>query len=144
MKKVKGKLILVDDEDFEKELLIRSLQALEWDIAVEHFNNPEELLKYLKDTKETIFLIISDMDMPEMNGLELKKAIDQDEELKIKSIPFIFSSTSATKEEVFQAYQYGVQGYFEKPMRSEEMAEMLDRIIKYWIICRHPNKMAWM
>ena len=86
--------------------------------------------------------MISDMNMPKMSGLEFKKAIDSDELLRTKSIPFIFATSSSTKAEVSEAYDYRVQGYFPKPLSSEEQANMLDIIIKYWIISRHPNKDA--
>ena len=51
---------------------------------------------YMRKTKDELFLIISDMNMPKMNRLELKRAIDDDVILKKKSIPFIFSSNEAT------------------------------------------------
>ena len=138
--KVAGKIILIDDNEFEKELLIKSLKKLNWDIKVEHFSNPITVLNYLKETKEKIFLIISDVNMPQMSGIELKKAIDDDRELKLKAIPFIFSSTSPTLTEMREAYDYGVQGFFKKPGDLKGMTEMFDTIIKYWIICLHPNK----
>jgi len=80
------------------------------------------------------------MEMPKMTGMEFKKAIDSDPELKTKSIPFIFTTFSTTKEKTTEAYDYRVQGYFKKTYTVDEQAEMLDIIIKYWIICLHPNQ----
>ncbi|HXB40539.1 MAG TPA: response regulator [Bacteroidia bacterium] len=107
---------------------------------MDYFDNPEAALKYLKETKDDIFLIISDMAMPKMNGLDFKKAIDNDEVLQKKSIPFIFTTNDATKEQINEAYEYRAQGYFKKAATLEEQAEMLNTIIKYWINSRHPNK----
>jgi CheY-like chemotaxis protein len=139
MNKIKGKLILIDDELYEKELLKQALNVLGWDIELEHFNNAEDALEFLKQDKKEIFIIIADMNMPKMSGLDLKKTIDKNKELRTKAIPFIFASNSASKEEVIEAYDYGIQGYFKKPNDLNATIDMLDTIIKYWIISRHPN-----
>jgi CheY-like chemotaxis protein len=139
MKTINGKIILVDDSKYEKELLELALHKKNWDVKVDFFLSGEDALKYLKKTEDEIFLIISDMNMPKMTGLEFKKIIDNDETLSKKAIPFIFASTSDTKEQVRNAYKYRVQGYFQKPLTIDEQAEMLDIIIKYWIICKHPD-----
>ncbi len=80
------------------------------------------------------------MNMPRISGMEFKKIIDQDEVLKRKSIPFIFSTNGASPEQVTEAYEYRVQGYFKKVSSVDKQAEMLDNIIKYWIDSKHPNK----
>ena len=107
---------------------------------MEYFNNPAKALKHLKENNDEIFLIISDMNMPIMKGIDLKKTMDNDPGLREKSIPFIFASSGSSKSEITEAYNYRVQGYFRKPNTIEEQADMLDIIIKYWIISSHPNK----
>ena len=69
MKKFKGKIILVDDEKYEKELLELALHEKKWDVKVEYFSRAEDTLDYLKKTKDEIFLLISDMNMPKMNEI---------------------------------------------------------------------------
>jgi len=140
MKKVKGKIILVDDEGYEKEFLEIALKSKNWDIKLEYFNNVEDAMEHLKHNPDEIFLIISDIDMPKINGMDFKKMIDKDDYLKQKSIPFIFASNSISREKVIEAYQYHIQGYFQKPLTPSEQAEMLETIIQYWIACIHPGK----
>ena len=140
IKKINGKIILVDDDSYEKEALILALEKRNWQVKVEYFSDVKTALEHLRNDNEEIFLIISDMNMPKMNGMDFKKAIDDDPVLTKKSIPFIFASSVATKAEITQAYNYRVQGYFGKPNNIEDQAEMLDLIIKYWIVSRHPNK----
>lgn len=140
-KKISGKIILVDDEGYEKGLIENALLERSWDIRVDSFLKAKDALNYLASTKEEIFLVISDMNMPGMTGLELKKAIDEGAVgFREKLIPFIFMSSTSTIEELTSAYTYRVQGFFKKPNSVEEQADMLDIIIKYWIMCRHPNK----
>ncbi|MDX1650911.1 MAG: response regulator [Brumimicrobium sp.] len=140
MKEVKGKIILIDDEEYEKKLLNESLKDRNWAIEIDHFNRSSEALEYLRDNADDIFLIISDMDMPEMNGMELKKKIDEDEALRKKSIPFVFASGDIKEEQVKEAYEYRVQGYFKKPSSLEDLSEMIERVVEYWQTCIHPNK----
>jgi CheY-like chemotaxis protein len=140
MIKLKGKIILVDDDSYEKELLQSALKKRGWDSRVEYFDNVNEALEHLRQNADEIFLIISDMNMPKMNGMEFKKAIDNDIILREKSIPFIFATSAPVKSEITQAFAYRVQGFFCKPNTTEEQTDMLDIIIKYWIISSHPNK----
>ena len=135
-----GKIVLVDD-DFEDRIILEELLAvLNWPTTIEPFANAIDALAYLKKTDDKIFVIISDMNMQEMSGLEFKKIIDQDPSLVKKAIPFIFASTSASRSQVNDAYDYRIQGYFKKPTTIHEMTEMMNAIIQYWVISRHPNK----
>ena len=71
---------------------------------------------------------------PTTNPLELEFILND------AAVKFIFVSNEATTDQVTEAYEYRVQGFFKKPMSIEDQAEMFDIILKYWIICRHPNK----
>ena len=138
-KKLSGKIILVDDEKFEKELLDMALKDLNIHVGLRYFHRAEDAIHYLKITKEDIFIIISDVNMPGMNGLEFKRAIDNDEQLKEKAIPFIFSSTSVTRQQLIEAYDYRLQGYFIKPPDVKSMASQIELIINYWILSIRPD-----
>lgn len=140
LKKLSGKIILVDDQLYEKGLLELALEEKGWEVQLEYFKRAEEALDYLEETLDKLFLIISDIDMPKMNGLEFKKAIDTNFGAYRKSIPFIFASNSDSREIINEAFLYRVQGFFRKASTVTEQAEMLDIIIKYWIVCNHPNK----
>jgi CheY-like chemotaxis protein len=141
MRKLNGKIILVDDEQVEKEVMENALLKLGWEKNLMHFTNPYDALDYLRATKDEIFIVISDMEMPIMTGLQLKRDIDSDRELKTRTIPFIFSSNSATKEQVYSAYDYGIQGYFKKPFNIDEMAKMMEIIVTYWQMSLNPGRM---
>jgi DNA-binding NtrC family response regulator len=140
MKKVKGKIILVDDEAYEEDFLESALNQKGWNIDIEYFNNVDEALEHLKMNVDEVFLIISDMEMPKKNGMDFKRILNDDEYLSQKSIPFIFMSNSLSRDKVIEAYKYHVQGYFQKPMTANEQAEMFEIIVHYWITCKHPNK----
>jgi DNA-binding NtrC family response regulator len=140
MKKVKGKIILIDDQDYEQRFLERALREKNWDITVKYLNCANDALEYLKMNADEIFLIISDWEMPKKSGIELKKTIDDDEYLCQRAIPFIFVCNSVSREKVVEAYKLHAQGYFQKPMMPEEQAKMYEIIIKYWNACLCPTK----
>ena len=78
--------------------------------------------------------------MPVMNGLELKRKIDADQELRRKSIPFVFYSTSASKQAVNEAYtELTIQGFFIKGSDYNKTKNVVNNIIQYWKDCIHPN-----
>ncbi|MFL5754239.1 MAG: response regulator [Bacteroidia bacterium] len=139
MKKLRGKIILIDDEKFEKKLLLIALKELNIHADLEYFYDPEDALEYLEETDDKIFLVISDMNMPKMNGLDLKRAIDRNKKLKKRALPFIFSSTSVTRAQLEEAYDYRLQGYFVKPNDIQGMARQLETIINYWNLSIHPG-----
>lgn len=140
MKHVKGKILLIDDDDIEKVFLERALKVRNWNIIIEYFNNVDEALEHLRLNADEVFLIISDIDMPGKSGMDFKKILEDDEYLCQKSIPFIFVSHSLSRRKVIQAYRYHVQGFFEKPMTADGQSEMFETIVQYWIKCIHPNK----
>jgi DNA-binding NarL/FixJ family response regulator len=74
-----------------------------------------------------------------MDGLELRKEINENEFLRKKSISFIFLTTTSTKSVIEEAYEMMVQGYFVKPNSIQEIKETIKMIIDYWKVCRHPN-----
>lgn len=74
-----------------------------------------------------------------MNGLELKKQIQDDPYLCTKGIPFNFISTNATNVSVRHAHALSVQGYFEKPNIVEGIKTLLRTLFGYWEMCKHIN-----
>src|SRR5438552_3006087 len=113
IRKAKGVFVFVDDDKDELELLNAVVNALGLQNPIKSFKDGEQALEYLKKTKDSIFLILCDINMPKMDGLELKRMIDLMPELKIRAIPFFFHSSSATPAEVRAAYALGIQGYLQ-------------------------------
>jgi response regulator RpfG family c-di-GMP phosphodiesterase len=139
MKKLKGEIILIDNEEYEEDFLKEILVILDYKAEVKFFNNVKDGLEYIMHTTKQIFLIISDIHMSPMTGFDLKKMINESPELKLKAIPFIFVTNLATPNSLNAAYKYNIQGFFEKPNNFKDMTEMLSIIIKYWATNLHPH-----
>ena len=77
--------------------------------------------------KEKVDLIISDWNMPKMTGIELLKAVRNDENLK--SVKFIMVTAESQKENVIEAIKLGVNQYVVKPFTPEVLREKLDKVL---------------
>jgi response regulator RpfG family c-di-GMP phosphodiesterase len=136
----KGPIIIIEDDAEDEELFKDILQELNISNKIIWFTDTHAAFDFLKTTKEQPFIIFSDVNLPKQNGVEFKKSIDADKQLRKKCIPFIFYSTFVSKEIVNQAYtQMTVQGFFKKGTSYKEIKSDIKMIIDYWQICRHPN-----
>jgi len=134
-----GPIILVEDDMDDQEIIIDALQTLGLQNEIKTFDTGQKALDFLKKMEKQPFMIISDVNLPVMNGLQLKSEIQNNEDLRSKSIPFIFLTTSGDKKAVEEAYELQVQGFFVKEITYEGINKQLRGIIDYWKSCRHPN-----
>jgi CheY-like chemotaxis protein len=125
-------IILVEDDKDDCEFILGALHELGVKNKVHCFQSPVTALEYLKSTHEIPFIIISDINMPQMNGLAFKKLINEDEKLNSKRIPFVFLSTSANAYLVDEAFHLCVHGYFQKPVAVKAYYDVAKSIIEYW------------
>lgn len=103
------------------------------------FTDGKTAFQYLESTPQKPFLILCDINLPGMNGIELRKQLNQNDYLRRKSIPFLFVSTAANPELVRTAYDETVQGYFKKPVYYSGLKEQIRLILAYWRECLHPD-----
>lgn len=103
------------------------------------FDNGLDAIDYLTATSENIFIMLSDINLPFMNGFEFKTKINETPLLQEKCIPFIFFSTAALAPEIRKAYELHAQGFFIKPDSTEGMEENLKCILEYWDRCKRPS-----
>jgi DNA-binding NarL/FixJ family response regulator len=71
--------------------------------------------------------------------MELRAKVHENEDLRIKSIPYLFFSTSAEQQYVIDAYSKSIQGFFVKPKNYAEIKETIKTIVEYWQKCVSPN-----
>jgi len=135
-----GPIILIDDDEDDHEIFADVLTHIGVTNKLIWFATTAPAMNYLITTEDTPFLIFCDMNLPMQNGIEFKKAIDQDKQLRSKSIPFVFYSTSVDRWAVNTAYtETTVQGFFKKTAGYDTIKETLKVITDYWKLCRHPN-----
>lgn len=135
-----GPVLIVEDDIDDQEMYRSIIESFHVRNKIIFFENGEEILNFLMATTLQPFIIICDVNLPKMNGLELRRRIDADETLRRKSIPFVFISTTDKKEVVEEAYELTVQGFFIKGSTYSEIVTQLKLIFDYWKACRHPNQ----
>jgi DNA-binding NarL/FixJ family response regulator len=132
-------IVIIDDDPDDLGLIKEVCKLLKIPNRIILFNDAEGVLNYLAQEKDHPFLILCDINMPKMNGLELREIIYNNDELNAKAIPFVFLSTAASQSQVDAAYRLTVQGYFEKGSSFDRLQNKLKLIFEYWKECKHPQ-----
>jgi len=127
-----GPIIVIDDDPEDHLILDEIFKNLNYPNKVIFFSDGQDAVEYLNATEDVPFLIISDINMPGMNGFELRNRIRGNERSGAKNVPYLFFSTSADKKAVAQAFDLSVQGYFIKPATMSELERTIKKIIEYW------------
>ena len=132
-------VIIIEDDDDDQQFIKDAFIDLGYESQLKFFYDADSVISYLKSTTDKPFLIISDFNLSGMNGYELKKRINDDEQLRKKAIPFIFYTTSNQKYALDKVYEMMVQGFFVKENSMAGIKSTIKIIIDYWKLCKHPN-----
>lgn len=137
-----GEILIIEDSKGDQALFTDALENLNVLNEVIFFEDGDSILKYLNSNLSiNPFLIISDINLPKLSGIELRDKIYNDSELALRCIPYLFFTTSAAQADIVNAYSKSVQGFFVKPDNIFELEEILDTIIKYWKHCKAPDRL---
>lgn len=134
-----GPIIVIEDDLGDQELLNTVFNELNFMNEIIFFEDSIKALDYLTDSDLEPFIILSDMNMPKLNGIELREKIHTNENLRLKCIPYLFFSTSAEQKYVVEAYSKSVQGFFVKPTSYDKLLSTIKIIVEYWQECESPN-----
>ena len=122
----------------EKHFLLNN-QFLNYKNEIVFFNDGQDALAYLTAKTSEPFIVFSDINMPKLNGMELRNQIHENEDIRLKTIPYLFFTTSAEQEAVVDAYSKSIQGFFVKPSSFQELKNTMKIIVEYWQKCESPN-----
>ena len=135
-----GPIVVIEDDQDDQELLVEIFKRLGYVNKVIYFHDGNDALDYLNNNDVQPFLILSDINMPKLNGFELRNKVFTDKQLQSKCIPYLFFTTSADKKSVTEAYSLSVQGFFVKPTSINAIENTIRKIIEYWQECIAPNQ----
>jgi len=134
-----GPVIIIEDDLDDQEFLIEIFQKLNYQNKILFFSDGEEALQHINTTDDLPFLILSDINLPKLNGFELREKLRTDEKLSNKCIPYLFFSTAVNQKSVIDAYSQSVQGFFVKQNSMNELEKTITVIMEYWRRCAAPN-----
>ena len=134
-----GPVIIIEDDADDQDFLTEIFQKLNYQNKILFFFDGEEALKFIEETVEPPFLILSDINMPKLNGFALREKLKTDSKLSNKCIPYLFFSTAVNQKAVIDAYSQSVQGFFVKQSSMAELENTISAIMEYWRRCAAPN-----
>jgi len=130
-------VLLVEDDAVAAMTVKRSFRELSIGNEIVHRPNGLEALEYLKTADQKPCLILLDIHMPRMNGIEFLERIKQSEEHR--SIPVVMLTTSNDERDKQLAFNLGAAGYVLKTMDYEHFVDAVKAIDHYWTISELPN-----
>ena len=135
-----GPVVIIEDDEDDQLMLDDIFKTLNYKNKILFFKDGNLALNYLNETEIAPFLILSDVNMPRINGFELRNKVYTDEQLHLKCIPYLFFTTHSNKEAVIDAYNLVVQGFFVKPNSYQKMENTIRKIMEYWKECIAPSE----
>ncbi len=146
--KIVKNILLVEDDTGDVELTLAALEEHHLADKIEVVNNGTEVLDYLyrrgkfKDRAAgNPILVLLDLKMPKVSGLEVLKIIKADEQLKL--IPVVVLSSSRERPDVVQCYQHGVNAYVLKAVDYGEFVESVKQLGIFWTAVNEPPPNTW-
>lgn len=123
-------ILLIEDDTIEVMKLQRTLSKLQMKHNLIEANNGEEALKHLNSAKVLPDIILLDLNMPRMSGIEFLSILKEDDTFKY--LPTIVLTTSQNRADLLECYRIGIAGYVIKPLKYEDYQNKLQRVLEYW------------
>lgn len=131
-------ILLVEDDQVDVMTVKRALKEIHVTNPIVNLENGEEALKYLRDPDSIKpCIILLDLNMPIMNGIEFLQVAKYDAQLK--RIPVVVLTTSDEQQDKVNSFDLGVAGYMAKPVDYLQFVEVMRSIDAYWTISEMPS-----
>jgi len=131
-------ILLVEDDTNDAMTIKRAFKELKITNELVHTIDGIEALEYLKDNeKKKPCLILLDLNMPKMNGMDFLKHAKSDDDLK--DISVVVLTTSGDPKDIDDTFNQNVAGYIVKPVDYQKFLEAVNAINKYWTLSELPN-----
>lgn len=139
-------ILLVEDSEMDAELTIWSLNKINLGNKLFHVRDGSEALDFIfkRGIYQSIIsvnpkVILLDIKMPKVDGLEVLRQVKENEETK--SIPIVIMTSSREEQDLIKSYKYGVNSYVVKPVEFGDFAKAVSDLGLYWILTNQvPDK----
>jgi two-component system response regulator len=136
-------ILLVEDNPHDLELALRALKRAGVSNKIEVARDGVEALDYIfcegphinRKIEDTPKVILLDLKLPKIDGLEVIKRIKSDP--RTKAIPIVVLTSSREQRDVVESYQLGVNSYIVKPVNFEQFAAAVQELGMYWLLLNH-------
>ena len=125
-------IILVEDNPAEARLAQLAFQEMAIPNPTIHFSNGHQLLEYLNEEgPRDIAFVLLDLNMPEINGKDVLRAIQENQ--AYKTLPVLIYSSSGHEDDIEECYALGAKAYIRKPMDFIRFKEILQKTYDFWV-----------
>lgn len=125
-------ILLVDDSQADVKLALYALDYQRLSHKLKVVRDGEEALKFLTlCVVPGLRLILLDLKLPKVNGLEVLKAVKSDPAMK--SVPVVVLTSSGQESDIRASYQLGANSYIQKPVEFEAFCEAIQQVRTYWL-----------
>lgn len=132
-----AEILLVEDNPNDAELAIRALKKNNLANNLVHLEDGQEALDYLYDEKnEMPKLILMDVKMPRVDGIEVLRKLKSDEKRRV--IPVVMLTSSKEDKDIIEAYNLGVNAYIVKPVDFDQFVKAVTQLGFFWMILNQP------
>ena len=125
-------VLLIEDNLIEIMKMKRTISLLELNHTITIANNGEEALEILEDKSKYPDLILLDLNMPKVSGIEFLTILKANDD--IKHIPTVILTTSDNQKDLEECYRIGVSGYMLKPLKYDDYVKKIEIVLSYWSI----------
>jgi CheY-like chemotaxis protein len=133
----KRPILLVEDDQVDAMTVKRALKEIKVTNPVKVAGNGEEALNFLNDDEnDQPNIILLDLNMPKMNGIEFLKVVKNDEDMR--KIPVVVLTTSREDQDRVESFSLSVAGYMVKPVDYLKFVEVVKAIDLYWTLSELP------
>lgn len=135
-------ILMAEDDEGHAYLVKRNLERAGITNPIEHFKNGEDILEFLESIREAInpkhsYLMLLDIRMPKVDGIEVLKKIKEDE--TFKTIPVIMLTTTNNPQEINLCHKLGCSNYITKPIEYDKFVETIRRLGLFMRIVEIPE-----
>ncbi len=131
-------IMLIEDDSVDALTVKRALADLKVTNTLIHQSNGEEALKFLTDADNPRpCIILLDLNMPKMNGIEFLKHVKANDTLK--KIPVVVLTTSRDEQDIVETFQLNVAGYMVKAVDYKKFVETIRAVDLYWTLSELPT-----
>ncbi|HZB13230.1 MAG TPA: response regulator [Chryseolinea sp.] len=133
-------VLLIEDNAEDAELTIRVLRKHNLASNLVHLQDGEAALDFLfaEGSNNIPRLILLDLKMPKIDGIEVLNKIKNDDQKKI--IPVVVLTSSKEERDVIESYKLGVNAYVVKPVEFEKFVEAVAQLGLFWLLLNQPPR----
>jgi two-component system response regulator len=140
-------ILLVEDNPQDLELALRALQKAKIRNRIQVARDGAEALDFIfcegnhhdRKIEDTPKVILLDLKLPKVDGLEVLKRLKGDE--RTRSIPVVILTSSREQKDIVESYQLGVNSYIVKPVNFEGFANAVRDLGLYWLLLNQPPQL---